>query len=110
MVAAGFIVPLTVALAWAVWFLLAQSRRERHRHVLRGQGEAVTVGELMEETIEQGEPLRLNWSKQDEAKARGRWRGIRPYAQDQLGTEIMPHARRTEDDFPTAELPKIEEP
>lgn len=107
--AAGFIVPLTVALAWAIWFLLTQNRRERHRHVHRGQGEAVTVDELVEETIEQGEPLRLNWSEQDEAKAHGRWRGTRPYAQDQLRTEIMPHARRTADEFPTAELPKIED-
>lgn len=108
--AASFIVPLTVALAWAVWFLVAQYQAERQRqtptrHVFKGQGEAVTVAELLEDTIEQGEGVRLNWSEADEAKASDRWFGIRPYAKDQMGTEIIPRP----DDWPTEILPRIDD-
>ena len=44
--AASFVVPLVVALCWAIWFLVASSRGDRRTHdvtghVFRGQGEAV---------------------------------------------------------------------
>lgn len=108
--AAAFVIPLTVALAWAISFLVAQCRAERRRrtptrHVFKGQGEAVTVAELVEEATEQGEAIRLNWSAEDEARAHSQWFGIRPYAKDQMGTEII----QKPDDWPTEILPKVED-
>lgn len=92
---AGVAVVLTVALAGAVWFLVARFLRDRRNrtattHVFRGQGQAVTVAELLEDAAERGEPVRLNWPEDHLDKA-GR---MRPYVQDQ---------------FPTAILPKIED-
>lgn len=112
--AAAFVIPLSVALAWAIWYLVAQYRAEQQRrtptrHVFKGQGEAVTVAELIEDSAEQGGGVRLNWSEEDEARAHSRWPGIRPYVQDQLGTEIMRSAINAEGDFPTEILPKIED-
>jgi hypothetical protein len=95
LVAAGVAVPLVVALVCAVWCLVANSRRERPRrgstHVFRGQGEAVTVAELLNDATERGEGIRLNWPE-DDLDERGL---VRPYAQDQFPTIILP---RIEDD------------
>lgn len=95
LVAAGVAVVLAVALAAAAWFLVARCLRDRRSrttttHVFRGQGQAVTVSELLEEAAERGEPVQLNWTEDvlDEA---GR---MRPHVEDQ---------------FPTAILPKIED-
>lgn len=91
---AGIALAVAVALAGAVWFLVARCLRDRRSrsattHLFRGQGQAVTVAELLEEAAERGEPIRLNWPNDlDEA---GR---MRPYEPQQ---------------FPTAILPKIED-
>jgi hypothetical protein len=90
LVAASIAVPLLVALVCAVWCLVASSRREGRRrgaaHVFRGQGEAVTVAELLNEAAERGEGVRLNWPEEDLDE-----RGLaRPYAQDQFPTMILP--------------------
>src|SRR5687767_4693489 len=91
LLAASFAVPLFVTLVGAIWLLVASSRRERRErvptgHVLQGQGEAVTVAELLEEAIEQGEPIRLNWSE-DNVDAVGR---VRPYVQNEFPTAVLP--------------------
>jgi hypothetical protein len=91
LVAAGAAVPLMVALAFAVWFLVARcgrDRRERRttRHVFRGQGEAITVQELLDDAADKGEPTRLNWPEDDFNNA-----GLmRLYVQDQFPTAIFP--------------------
>lgn len=87
----GVTVPLTVALAGAIWFLVASGRRDRQErnapgHRFRGQGEAVTVAELVEDAVERGEAIRLNWPEGDIDET-GR---TRPYAQDQFPTTILP--------------------
>lgn len=91
LVAASVTVPLIVALAGAIWYLVAIVRRDRlernaSSHRFRGQGEAVTVTELIEDAVERGEGLRLNWP-QDDIDNTGR---VRPYAQDQFPTAILP--------------------
>ena len=95
LVTSSVAVPLLIALISAIWFLVANSRKKKRKHaptdhVFRGQGEAVTVAELLEEAIEHGDGIRLNWSK-DDLDALGR---VRPHVQDE---------------FPTAVLPRVEE-
>jgi hypothetical protein len=91
LVAASVTVPLIVALTGTIWYLVALVRRDRQErnalsHRFRGQGEAVTVAELVEDAVERGEAIRLNWSADDIAET-GR---VRPYAQDQFPTTILP--------------------
>src|SRR2546429_78312 len=91
LVAASVTVSLTVALGGAIWFLVASGRRDRQErnapgHRFRGQGEAVTVAELVEDAVERGEAIRLNWPEGDNVET-GR---VRPYAQDQFPTTILP--------------------
>lgn len=109
--ALGMTVPLVVGLCSAIWWLVASSRRERRRrraatdgndrrdqaapsstrqrdrpaHLFRGQGEAVTVAELLEEARERGGSVRPDWPKErlDEAG----W--VRPYARGQLPTVVL---------------------
>ncbi|MFL6142510.1 MAG: hypothetical protein ACJ72N_11685 [Labedaea sp.] len=93
LVAASFVVPLTVALAWATWYLMALGRSYRRQpsmsHVFRGQGEAITVAELLQEAVEQGEGMRLNWTGAD-LDAGGR---VRPHMRDEFPTAILPRVR-----------------
>lgn len=89
--AIGIALSLVVALAGAIWFLVANSQQKRRTreatgHVFRGQGETVTVAELIEDAAERGEGIRLNWSGEDFDEA-GQ---VRPYAQDQFPTVILP--------------------
>lgn len=89
--ALGLAVSLVVALAWAIWWLVASARRDRRgaarpAHRFRGQGEAVTVAELLRDAQERGEGFRLNWTE-DDLNTIGL---IRPYARDQLPTTILP--------------------
>lgn len=91
LVAAGIAVVLIVAMAGAVWFLMARCLRNRRgrtttTHLFRGQGEAVTVAELLEEAAERGEPVRLNWPEGDLDEADR----MRPYVQDHFPTAILP--------------------
>jgi hypothetical protein len=112
----GAVVSLVVALAWAIWWYVASVRRDRRRqrvaaayagryrvagglwadtraaHLFRGQGEAVTVAELLDEARERGEAIRLNWP--DEPGHAGR---VRPYALGQLPTAILPPVNHTVD-------------
>lgn len=93
-IALGIIVVVTVAFAFVTCLLITEDKArqhtdEQHQHAFRGQGEAVTVAELLADAKERGEPIRLNWPTEDVDEA-----GLmRPYVQDQ---------------FPTAELPRIE--
>ena len=90
-VAAGIAVPLFVALVAAIAYLVTICRRERRRrpstgHGFRGQGEAVTVAELLGDAAEHGEPVRLNWSQRDlDASRHGR-----PGIRDKFPTAILP--------------------
>lgn len=109
--ASGVTVLLVVALAWAVWWLVGSSRREQRReravadyarryqvdagfigdhespaHLFRGQGECVTVAELLEEAVERGDGIRLNWPE-DNLDDVGR---VRPYVRDQFPTAVLP--------------------
>jgi hypothetical protein len=91
LVAANVGLPLCVALIGAIWYLVASSRREQRKrapmsHAFKGQGEAVTVAELLEEAVEQGDSIRLNWSV-DDLDSFGR---VRPYVQDEFPTAILP--------------------
>jgi hypothetical protein len=93
-IAAGIAVPLFVELIAAITYLVAVCRRKRERgaptsHVFRGQGEAVTVAELLEDAAERGEAVRLNWSRRDLDAASC-------VRQD------------TPDEFPTAILPRVD--
>lgn len=87
---AGIAVVLAVALAGAVWFLVSRCLRDRRSrtattHLLRGQGQAVTVAELLEEAAERGEPIRLNWPNDLDGAGR-KW----PYEPQQFPTVILP--------------------
>lgn len=99
---------LALALGGAVGWLIAGSRRDRQRrrmvrgqmqgrvrgirnnperpvHRFRGQGEAVTVAELLEEAVEENRGLRLNWPEDDfEASP------IRPDERGQFPTVVLP--------------------
>lgn len=102
--ALGIIAAVTVALAFIACLLVTQDRSSQHtddrnRHVFRGQGEAVTVAELLADAKERGDPTQLTWTPDDEDKAAL----IRPYVQDQFPTAQLP---RIED--PTSQNPKIE--
>lgn len=112
--AAAIVIPLALALAGAICLLVAQNRATRRpvptRHLFRGQGEAVTVAELLDNTLEQGKGAQLNWSADDEARADSRWRGLRPYVQDQMGTEFISKNFSSESDFPTEILPRVDGP
>lgn len=127
LVALGLAVILVVGLCGAMWWLVASSlreRRQRHQrqaaadfargssarvrfrgddehpaHVFRGQGEVVTVAELLEAAREHDDGVRLKWRERDEARTRVTasgslnaqcWPGVRPYAQGQLPTVVLP--------------------
>jgi hypothetical protein len=77
------VIPLVLALALATFFLVANARRKRR---WRNQGQAVTVAELVELAIQQGEATRLHWAK-DDLDVYGR---VRPSAQHDLPTAILP--------------------
>lgn len=103
-IALGIIVVMTVAFAFIICLLVTQDRSsqhtgERNRHVFRGQGEAVTVAELLAEAQERGEPIQLNGTPDDEDKAAL----MRPYVQDQFPTAQLPHIEDS-----TSQNPKIE--
>lgn len=85
--ALAVIVPVAVLAGVVVW-LVVRWRRRRHRsaHLFRGQGQAVTVAELLEEAAERGEGVRLNWPDTDLDEAGL----VRPYVQDQFPTAILP--------------------
>lgn len=106
----GATAPVVVGVSWLVWWLVADSRRERRQALAaarsaqqyrarRGGPEPasrprrdtakVSVAELLERAIRERQATRLNWPTEDPTRP-GR---IRPYAQDQ---------------FPTSQLPKIE--
>ena len=107
----GLAVSLCVALSWAIWCLTASTQRQRRQramrhhastdqtggiggygrpiHRFRGQGEAVTVSELLDEAIQRGEGIRLNWPTDDLPAS--------PIQADHLGQ------------FPTAILPRVRE-
>lgn len=79
---------LLVGLAWAVSCLRTagrQRRRGRSPHVLRGQGEAVTVAELLDEAAERSDGIRLNWPEDDLDRS-----PIRPDDRGQFPTVILP--------------------
>ena len=100
---------LMAGLFWSIWYTVADSKHERRRrrvvasymraphgfrdgngrsvHRFRGQGEAVTVAELLEDAVEQGEGLRLNWPTDDASAS--------PIRADGLGQ------------FPTVVLPRM---
>jgi hypothetical protein len=103
--------PILAGLSWCVWWLVRDALRERRRtrlavefaqryraehddmgrqgrpsHLFCGQGEAVTVAELLAEAREQGEGVRFNWPEDDLDRARP----MRPYVQDQFPTAILP--------------------
>lgn len=59
---AGVAIPLGMALGLAAWFMGAWWRKQRRtntptRHAFRGQGEAVTVAELLQEAAAQKEAV-----------------------------------------------------
>ena len=101
--AAGAILVLAMALGGAVGWLVGGSRRARQRrwitrgylhvreeaqrriHRFRGQGEAVTVAELLEEAVEEGHGLRLNWPQDDLLCS-----PIRPDDRGQFPTVVLP--------------------
>ncbi|MFL6140842.1 MAG: hypothetical protein ACJ72N_03085 [Labedaea sp.] len=107
----GLTASMCVALSWAIWCLVASARQERrwravrHHassdqtgaidgyerpiHRFRGQGEAITVAELLEEAIERGEGIRLSWPTEDTQAS--------PIQADELGQ------------WPTAVLPRVED-
>jgi hypothetical protein len=98
---------LAMALGGAVGWLVSGSRRERQRrravrdymqerrgirdepvrpvHRFRGQGEAITVAELLEEAVEEGRGLRLNWPADDFDAS-----PIQPDEQGQFPTVVLP--------------------
>ena len=91
LVAASVTVPLIVALTGAICYLVAIVRRDRQErnatgHRFRGQGDAITVAELVEDAVERGEAIRLYWPEGDIDETRR----VRPYAQDQFPTTILP--------------------
>ncbi|HEU5471100.1 MAG TPA: hypothetical protein VFV67_10635 [Actinophytocola sp.] len=66
--AVGAGVMLVVALGGAVGLLVSDTRRQvvrRPIHRFRGQGEAITVAELVADAREEGRGLRLNWPVDD---------------------------------------------
>jgi hypothetical protein len=98
-VAAGVAVPLFVALLAAITYLAATCRQQRRRrtptgHVFRGQGEAVTVAELLEDAAERGDGIRLNWSRKD-VDAAGR---VRLDSLDEFPTAILPNVANAGDE------------
>jgi hypothetical protein len=78
-------VSLVVGLVAVCWLVRAR-RRRGPAHLFRGQGEAVTVDELLEEAKQRGEGVRLNWPQTDLDEAGL----VRPYVQDQFPTAILP--------------------
>lgn len=80
----GIAISVALALGLAAFFLAVKAERRR-----RNQGQAVTVAELLEDAKQHGEPLRLNWSR-DELDAYGR---VRPEAHDDLPTGVFPAVR-----------------
>ena len=63
-------------------------------HVFRGQGEAVTAAELLEEAVERGEGIRLNWSDDDVDEIER----MRPFVQDQFPAAILPRVAAVSDE------------
>ncbi|MFL6141752.1 MAG: hypothetical protein ACJ72N_07770 [Labedaea sp.] len=108
-VALALSVPLIMGGAWAVSFLAIDTRREgrlralRHHarddhavdsacncyarpgHRFRGQGEAITVAELLEDAIERGVGIRLNWPEDDLDRS-----PIQADEQGQFPTVVLP--------------------
>ncbi|HEU5472232.1 MAG TPA: hypothetical protein VFV67_16380 [Actinophytocola sp.] len=95
-IALALMVPLVVALGCAISFLVGDTRRARRRraarrsrHRFRGQGEAITVAELVDDATEKGQGIRLSWPEDDLYRS-----PIRP---DELGQ------------FPTVILPRVDD-
>ncbi|HEU5472416.1 MAG TPA: hypothetical protein VFV67_17320 [Actinophytocola sp.] len=108
-VALTLMVPLAIGLVVAGSFLIINTRQHRrlhamrhhardeqsnggriedyHRpgHLFRGQGEAITVAELLQDAIERGEGIRLNWPTDDLYAS-----PIRADEQGQFPTVILP--------------------
>ncbi|HEU5471026.1 MAG TPA: hypothetical protein VFV67_10265 [Actinophytocola sp.] len=108
-VALTLVVSLVFGLVVAVSFLIVSVRRDRRLHAMRqharaeqtaggriedyrrpghlfrGHGEAITVTELLEEAIERGEGIRLNWPTDDLHAS-----PIRTDEQGQFPTVILP--------------------
>jgi hypothetical protein len=85
--ALAVIVPVAVLAGVVVWLVVRwRRRRPGSAHLFRGQGQAVTVAELLEEAAERGEGVRLNWPDTDLDEAGL----VRPYVQDQFPTAILP--------------------
>jgi len=94
----GLVVVLVVALVAVIWLLVMQCRKTPQgqpstRHVFRGQGEAVTVAELVAEAKEQGEGVRLNWPEDDPDRPHA----TRPFVQDGFPTVILSKVGDTEE-------------
>lgn len=75
---------LAVGLAWAICCLVAD-KRTAQMHVFRGQGEAITVAELLDDAAERRAGVRLNWPTDDRE-----FSPIRPDDRGQYPTVILP--------------------
>jgi hypothetical protein len=92
LVVLAVVLPTAVAAVAGVVQLLARLRSRRPAHLLRNQGRAVTVAELLAETAEPAEPVRLPWPEANPDEACP----VRPYIQDQFPTVILPPIRENE--------------
>lgn len=74
------------------WRLSGLVEMRGPRHLFRGQGEAITVAELLEDAVERGEGVRLNWPVDD--------LDFSPIRADELGqypTVILPMPHGVQD-------------
>lgn len=76
---------LAVGLAWAICALVADNRGRPKTHVFRGQGEAITVADLLDDAAERRAGVRLNWPTDDRE-----FSPIRPDDRGQYPTVILP--------------------
>jgi hypothetical protein len=106
----GGIIVAVLAVAFVTCLLVTRDRNDRHtqgrnRHVFRGQGEAVTVAELLADAREKGKPTRLDQPAVHPSEA---WL-MRPYIHDQFPTvKLRPVVRdRHATEAPTMPITRI---